>query len=181
ASRLPAPRHRPARWGASRPRGSRQNRTLLRSPIFPGSGSTVYMAVACPGGHRARHEFKRQPHHGEQERSVWNGYYACTCYHPLFLFNQHIETKISSVLRTTKCRSLALSWTLGMALVLGGFSTWASAAVISAHSGSAADIQAAVNLAKTGDTITIPAGRFYFTGQVFAPDGIYIKGAGRDS
>jgi Transposase DDE domain group 1 len=28
------------------------------------------------------------PTHGEQEMSVWNGYYGCTCYHPLFLFNQ---------------------------------------------------------------------------------------------
>ena len=28
------------------------------------------------------------PTHGEQEESVWNGHYACTCYHPLFLFNQ---------------------------------------------------------------------------------------------
>src|SRR5262245_49364587 len=28
------------------------------------------------------------PTHGEQEKSVWNGHYACTCYHPLFLFNQ---------------------------------------------------------------------------------------------
>src|SRR5262249_481426 len=28
------------------------------------------------------------PTHGEQENSVWNGYYACTCYHPLFVFNQ---------------------------------------------------------------------------------------------
>ena len=28
------------------------------------------------------------PTHGEQEDSVWNGHYACTCYHPLFLFNQ---------------------------------------------------------------------------------------------
>jgi hypothetical protein len=27
------------------------------------------------------------PTHGEQEMSVWNGY-ACTCYHPLFVFNQ---------------------------------------------------------------------------------------------
>ena len=26
--------------------------------------------------------------HGEQEMSVWNGHYACTCYHPLFVFNQ---------------------------------------------------------------------------------------------
>ena len=28
------------------------------------------------------------PTHGDQEMSVWNGHYACTCYHPLFLFNQ---------------------------------------------------------------------------------------------
>jgi hypothetical protein len=28
------------------------------------------------------------PTHGEQEYSVWNGHYECTCYHPLFVFNQ---------------------------------------------------------------------------------------------
>ncbi|HJX10734.1 MAG TPA: IS1380 family transposase, partial [Candidatus Binatia bacterium] len=28
------------------------------------------------------------PTHGEQEMSVWNGHHACTCYHPLFVFNQ---------------------------------------------------------------------------------------------
>ena len=28
------------------------------------------------------------PTHGEQEMSVWNGHYECTCYHPLFVFNQ---------------------------------------------------------------------------------------------
>src|SRR5262249_19614006 len=28
------------------------------------------------------------PTHGEQELSVWNGRYQCTCYHPLFVFNQ---------------------------------------------------------------------------------------------
>src|SRR4051812_46853636 len=28
------------------------------------------------------------PTHGEQEVSVWNGHYQCTCYHPLFVFNQ---------------------------------------------------------------------------------------------
>src|SRR5215472_2868500 len=27
------------------------------------------------------------PTYGEQELSVWNGHYACTCYHPLFVFN----------------------------------------------------------------------------------------------
>jgi len=28
------------------------------------------------------------PTRGEQELSVWNGHYECTCYHPLFVFNQ---------------------------------------------------------------------------------------------
>jgi len=28
------------------------------------------------------------PTHGEQEMSVWNGHYQCTCYHPLLVFNQ---------------------------------------------------------------------------------------------
>jgi Transposase DDE domain group 1 len=28
------------------------------------------------------------PTHGEQEGSIWNGHFGCTCYHPLFLFNQ---------------------------------------------------------------------------------------------
>ena len=28
------------------------------------------------------------PTHGEQEGTAYNGYFACTCYHPLFLFNQ---------------------------------------------------------------------------------------------
>ena len=29
------------------------------------------------------------PTHGEQEMSVWNGHYECTCYHPIFVFNQY--------------------------------------------------------------------------------------------
>ena len=28
------------------------------------------------------------PTYGEQENGVWNGHYECTCYHPLFVFNQ---------------------------------------------------------------------------------------------
>ena len=28
------------------------------------------------------------PTHGEQEMSVRNGHYECTCHHPLFVFNQ---------------------------------------------------------------------------------------------
>jgi len=28
------------------------------------------------------------PTHGEQEGSAYNGHFGCTCYHPLFVFNQ---------------------------------------------------------------------------------------------
>ena len=33
------------------------------------------------------------PTHGDQEGSAWNGHFGCTCYHPLFVFNQfgHLE------------------------------------------------------------------------------------------
>src|SRR5262245_37483605 len=37
-------------------------------------------------GKNGRHSVS--PTHGEQEMSVWNGHYGCTCYHPLFVFNQ---------------------------------------------------------------------------------------------
>ena len=29
------------------------------------------------------------PTHGDQESSIWNGHFGCTCYHPLFVFNQY--------------------------------------------------------------------------------------------
>jgi Transposase DDE domain group 1 len=29
------------------------------------------------------------PTHGDQESTVWNGHFGCTCYHPLFVFNQY--------------------------------------------------------------------------------------------
>jgi hypothetical protein len=28
------------------------------------------------------------PTYSEQEMIVWSGHYACTCYHPLFVFNR---------------------------------------------------------------------------------------------
>ena len=31
------------------------------------------------------------PTHGEQEGSAYNGHFGCTCYHPLFVFNQLIH------------------------------------------------------------------------------------------
>src|SRR5262245_15868594 len=37
------------------------------------------------------------PTHGEQEMSVWNGHYGCTCYHPLFVFNQFGDLERSAL------------------------------------------------------------------------------------
>ena len=37
------------------------------------------------------------PTHGEQEMSVWNGHYACTCYHPPFVFNQFGDLERSAL------------------------------------------------------------------------------------
>src|SRR3954467_15839938 len=31
------------------------------------------------------------PTHGEQEGSAYNGHFACTCYRPLFVFNQFVD------------------------------------------------------------------------------------------
>jgi hypothetical protein len=42
------------------------------------------------------------PTHGEQEMSVWNGHYACTCYHPLFVFNQFGDLE-RCTLRSRQC------------------------------------------------------------------------------
>ncbi len=56
----------------------------------------------------------------------------------------------------------------------------AAAEVINAKSGARDDIQAAIDAASTGDVVQIPAGVFEFEGIVNAPDGIHIRGAGRD-
>jgi hypothetical protein len=50
--------------------------------------------IDCVRGHRSTQEIvldmdsSVSPTHGEQEQSVWNGHFGCTCYHPLFVFNQ---------------------------------------------------------------------------------------------
>ncbi len=56
------------------------------------------------GGKAAQGSASVSPTHGEQEMSVWNGHYACTCYHPLFVFNQFGDLE-RSVLRTGNVHS----------------------------------------------------------------------------
>lgn len=37
------------------------------------------------------------PVHGEQECSAYNGHFSCSCYHPLFVFNQHGDLECCSL------------------------------------------------------------------------------------
>src|SRR5215471_16035364 len=86
AKRRSAARLRRVRWGASRRNGSRRPRTSLLLPTCLASGSTLCTAEGHPVASCST--WIQAPTHGEQEMSVWNGHYACTCYHPLFVFNQ---------------------------------------------------------------------------------------------
>ena len=63
-------------------------KNLSASPIFPANGSTACMRRRPPKGVMLDMDSSVSPTHGEQEKSVWNGHYECTCYHPLFVFNQ---------------------------------------------------------------------------------------------
>ena len=60
---------------------------FLPSLTCPASGSILCMAAGRPVVVLDM-DSSVSPTHGEQEMSVWNGHYACTCYHPLFVFNQ---------------------------------------------------------------------------------------------
>jgi len=88
AKRRRAARPRRARWAVSRRSGSRHLRTSLLLPICPASGSSLCTAAVRREASCSTWIPNVTPTHGEQEMSVWNGHYACTCYHPLFVFNQ---------------------------------------------------------------------------------------------
>src|SRR5262249_14451792 len=97
AKRRRGARLRRVRWGASRRNGSRRPRTSLLLPTCLASGSTLYTAERPPRGMVLDMDSSVSPTHGEQEMSVWNGHYACTCYHPLFVFNQFGDVERSAL------------------------------------------------------------------------------------
>jgi hypothetical protein len=76
--------HRLARWGGSRP--SDENLAALTGL----SGQWI----DCVHGRRSLRSIvldmdsSVSPTHGDQEGTAYNGHFACTCYHPLFAFNQ---------------------------------------------------------------------------------------------
>ena len=53
--------------------------------------------AATTGSHRARHGFEREPNLRRQEGSAYNGHFGCTCYHPLFVFNQFGDLERSAL------------------------------------------------------------------------------------
>ena len=59
------------------------------------------------------------PTHGEQEGSVWNGHFGCTCYHPLFVFNQYGDLE-RCLLRPGNVHS-AEDWRLVLAPVIARY------------------------------------------------------------
>jgi hypothetical protein len=65
-------------------------------------------------------------------------------------------------------------------LVCGFGGGIASARDVVSQSGGAEDIQRAADTARPGDSIIVPKGRFPFHGQVFLPDGVSVRGAGKD-
>src|SRR5438876_4125792 len=61
-------------------------------------------------------------------------------------------------------------------LILSGFLTPWCRAGVNHSDGSAADVQAAINQAKDGDTITLPAGTFSWTSTLNITKGITLQG-----
>ena len=56
----------------------------------------------------------------------------------------------------------------------------AAAGDIVSESGAAEDIQKAAEIARPGDSIIVPKGRYPFHGQVLLLDGVSVRGAGKD-
>jgi hypothetical protein len=59
--------------------------------------------AATAEDHRVDTDSSESPTYGEQESSAYNGYFGCTCYHRLFVFNQfgdvaHSAAAISRIL-----------------------------------------------------------------------------------
>ena len=83
-----ARRLRAARWGASRPSGWRPTPTWQALTDLSGAWIDRVHERKPPDSIILDMDSSESPTHGEQEGSAWNGHFGCTCYHPLFVFNQ---------------------------------------------------------------------------------------------
>src|ERR1700704_373327 len=74
---------RRARWAASRRSGSLRTKNLLALADLSGQWIDRVHARRPPRGIVLDMDSSVSPTHGEQEMSVWNGHYSCTCHHPV--------------------------------------------------------------------------------------------------
>ena len=63
-------------------------KTSQRLPIFSGAWIDCVHDRHPPTKIILDMDSSVSPTHGDQEGSAYNGHFGCTCYHPLFLFNQ---------------------------------------------------------------------------------------------
>ena len=77
----------PSQMGRFETNGSRHGESSRSRRSFRKWIDRVH-ARRPPRGDRARHGFEREPDPWRTGESVWNGHFDCTCYHPLFVFNQ---------------------------------------------------------------------------------------------
>src|SRR3954462_4128676 len=78
----------PSQMGRFETRWLRVEKNLLALADLSGRWIDIVHGRRPPRGIVLDMDSSVSPTHGEQENSVWNGHYACTCYHPLFVFNQ---------------------------------------------------------------------------------------------
>jgi hypothetical protein len=91
-------------------------RTSSCLPTSPGVGSTAFMAANRRGQLFSTWIRVCQPDLSDQEGTAYNGHFACTCYHPLSVFNQFGDLERSGfvpasfIRRTVGRRWLSWSW-----------------------------------------------------------------------
>jgi DDE family transposase len=83
------------RWAASSSQIGRFETEWLASEAnlaalmdLPGAWIDQVHGRTPPEGIVLDMDSSESPTHGDQQGSAWNGHFGCTCYHPLFLFNQ---------------------------------------------------------------------------------------------
>lgn len=80
---------RRARWVASKRDGSQRPENLRALAELSGAWIDRVRTSRSTDEIVLDMDSSVSPTHGEQEQSVWNGHFGCTCYHPLFVFNQY--------------------------------------------------------------------------------------------
>jgi Transposase DDE domain group 1 len=78
----------PSQMGRFETRWLAAEKNLSALADLPGQWVDLVHARRPPRGVVLDMDSSVSPTHGEQEMSVWNGHYGCTCYNPLFLFSQ---------------------------------------------------------------------------------------------